>query len=355
MNRERTHNPAPLCTILVPLKDNMHRTKHFLRNNYFTEFQYLFADGSFGHENEMLIKSHKSQNFTYVRCPADASLELYLQKIKKASEIVTTPFVMTMDAGDYLSPAGVDAATTRLIADTTAASAGGDLFFMREIGPFITKPFLANSASHLSNRSIEEALMQIRGEYSQLWYAIQRIEVFRATWSIMASEKFKHPYMEYFPTVSALGHGTYIDTTVPTLLRVVHGPRSWTKQSSDFHLDRHIDNVAVSTAEFADRCSELFDVSSDVIFQAFERNATAIFQAMNRQTLGPSWFQRIMPSENAVKKFPILFNVERAIGHYAGLIFPGSLHGRYFSIFRWSRKRSQIKKFRKKSAVIPLT
>jgi glycosyltransferase domain-containing protein len=350
MNNEQVDNVVPICTILVPIKDNVHRTRHFLRVNNFQQFQYLFADGSFGDENEMLFKSHNSPNFTYTRFPADATLELYLQKISMAAETVKTPFVMTMDTGDYLSPLGVQAAIERLTTDTSAASAGGDLFFTREIGPFMIKPFLANSASHLSNRSMSEALLQIRREYTQLWYAIHRTEVFKSTWLNMANEKFRHPYLEYFPTVSALAYGNYVDTNVPTLLRVIYGPRSWTKLSSDLRVDWLSKGVSVETAEFADRCSELLDVASTVVFKAFEQNAVAIFRATSRQTLGPSWFQRIMPSENTVKKFPLLFNFERAIGHYAGLILPGSLHGRYFSILRWSLKRSQIKKFRKKSA-----
>lgn len=355
MNKKQAHNVVPICTVLVPLKDNVHRTRHFLRHNNFPQFQYLFADGSFGQENETLIKSHGSPNFTYTRYPADATLEMYLQKIRMASVSIKTPFMMTMDAGDYLSPFGVDVAIERLIADTSAATAGGDLFFTREIGPFVTKPFLGNSASHLSNLSMDEALVQIRREYSQLWYAIHRTEVFKSTWSIMAKEMFRHPYMEYFPTVSALAHGIYIDTNVPTLLRVIHGPKSWTKQSNDFHEDRLDVGISAKTKEFADRCYELLEVSSNVVFEAFEQNAEAIFQATSRQTLGPIWFQRIMPSENAVKKFPFLFNIERAIGHYAGLILPGSLHGRYFSILRWSLKRSQINKFRKEPDLVTLT
>jgi len=221
-------NPGktPICTILVPLKDNVHRTRHFLKNNDFSQFQFVFADGSLGDENEKLFNSFARPNVSYVRYPADISLAQYLEKMSLSAETVTTPFMMTMDAGDYLLPKGVDAAVKSLLNDTTASTSSGDPYSAREIGPLMTTPHMAISAGPISGQSLEAALGYIRTSYCYLWYAIHRSEVFKNTWSFMAQEKFKHPYMEYFPTVSALAQGQYIDTGIPSLLRVIDRPSS---------------------------------------------------------------------------------------------------------------------------------
>ncbi len=341
---------TPICTILVPIKDNVHRTRHFLKNNDFSEFQFLFADGSLGNENEMLFNSYERPYVSYMRHPADTSLAKYLEKIAASAETVTTPFMMTMDAGDYLLPKGVDAAVTRLLNDIKASTSSGDPYSSREFGPLMTKPLMAISAAPISGQSLEAALAYIRENYCYLWYAIHRTEVFKNTWSLIAREKFKHPYMEYFPTLSALAQGHYIDTGIPSLLRVIDRPRSWTKQPSDMHLDSLANDVVESTNIFAQQCSVLFGVNSKLVVSAFELNVAAVTSNVTPQTLGPKWFARLMPSSLAIKKFPFLHNFERAVGYYIGLVLPTAPGVGYFSGFRWSYRNLQLKKLRNPSA-----
>ena len=45
-----------ICTVIVPLKDNHHRTLNLLKYSIFDDFDYIFADGSFGDENEKLFE-----------------------------------------------------------------------------------------------------------------------------------------------------------------------------------------------------------------------------------------------------------------------------------------------------------
>jgi len=350
VERDVGSRETPLCTILVPLKDNVHRTRHFLENNDFSEFQFIFADGSLGNENEKLFNSVERPYISYMRFPADISLTQYLEKMAVSAERVTTPFMMTMDAGDYLLPKGVNAAVKSLLNETTASTSSGDPYSAREIGPFMTTPHMAISAAQISGQSLEAALAYIRVNYCYLWYAIHRSEVFKNTWSLMAREKFKHPYMEYFPTLSALAEGHYIDTGIPSLLRVIDRPRSWTKQPSDMHLDSLVSDVVESTSNFAERCSVLLGVNSKLVVHAFELNAAAVIASKTPQTLGPKWFACLMPSNSAIHKFPFLYNLERAIGHYIGLILPTGPGVGYFSGFRWSYRNLHLRKLRNSSA-----
>ncbi len=341
---------TPICTILVPLKDNVHRTRHFLKNNDFSQFQFLFADGSLGNENEKLFNSFSRPNVSYVRYPADTSLAQYLEKMWLAAETVTTPFMMTMDAGDYLLPKGVSAAVESLLNESTASTSSGDPYSAREIGPFMTTPHMAISAKPISGQSLKAALAYIRTDYCYLWYAIHRSQVFKNTWSLMAQEKFKHPYMEYFPTLSALAQGQYIDTGIPSLLRVIDRPRSWTRQPSDMHLNSNATGVVESTNIFAHQCNALLGVNAKLVVHAFELNAAAVINSSTPQTLGPKWFARLMPSSSAIKKFPFLHNVERAVGHYIGLVLPTGPGVGYLSGFRWSYRNLQLRKLQNLSA-----
>lgn len=343
---ESKSSSSALCTILVPLKDNPHRTKHFLQNNIFVQFQYLFADGSFGNENEILINSFKAPHVKYIRYQPDATLESFLVKMESATIAITTPFAVLIDAGDYLSDLGVEAALTELMRDSSAVAAGGDAFFTRRLGFLMTKPFLANSASRLSKLPLPESMIQIRQSYCHLWYAVQRSEALKRTWSLMASEKFRHPFMEYFPTISTLTQGHYIDTSVATHLRVVHGPKSWTKQPGDFQMNTQEKGSMLDTAMFAERCGSLFSIQPRYIMEAFERNAQFVYRQIARQTLGPIWFQRLMPSEALVERYPILSNFERTVGYYAGLIMSRGPDGHYFSIRSWLPKWELVKRFR---------
>jgi hypothetical protein len=240
----------------------------------------------------------------------------------------------------------VNAALTSLLNETTASTSGGDMYSAREIGPFMTKPTVSISTVAISRQTVEAALAHLRENYCYLWYAIHRSQVFKNTWSKMAQERFKHPYMEYFPTLSALTQGHHIDTGIPSLLRVIDPPKSWTKQPSDMHLDSPVGGVEVSINVFANRCNVLLGINSELVVRAFELNASAVIRGKTRQTLGPKWFARLMPSSSTVIRFPFLHNLERVLGYYAGLVLPTGPRTGYFSGFKWSFRNLQLRKLR---------
>ena len=79
-----------ICTVIVPLKDNHHRTVNLLRYSIFDDFEYIFADGSFGFENEKLFENIKASNIRYIRFPHDDSIDNYYKKMSDSSQLVET-------------------------------------------------------------------------------------------------------------------------------------------------------------------------------------------------------------------------------------------------------------------------
>ena len=70
-----------LCTVIVPLKDNHHRTTNLLRYSIFDDFEYIFADGSLGDENQEIFDSINKSNIRYFRFDYDSSIEKFYKKM----------------------------------------------------------------------------------------------------------------------------------------------------------------------------------------------------------------------------------------------------------------------------------
>lgn len=72
-----------ICTVIVPSKDNHHRTINLLKYSIFDDFEYIFADGSFGVENESLFKDISASNIRYLRFHPDESIDNFYKKCLK--------------------------------------------------------------------------------------------------------------------------------------------------------------------------------------------------------------------------------------------------------------------------------
>jgi hypothetical protein len=127
-----------ICTVLVPLKDNHHRTVNLLKYSIFDDFEYIFADGSLGVENEKLFEDVTASNIRYIRFAPDDSIDNFYKKMSESSQLVETDYVVN----PYYSVNGLSSFGLRL-------GAGLDYKLYRNIhivGKFHTNLGLMNSA-----------------------------------------------------------------------------------------------------------------------------------------------------------------------------------------------------------------
>ena len=336
------------CTVLVALKDNPQRTKHFLRNNIYPELQYIFADGSKSNENKNLFAELNLPNVTYLEFPFDQSLEIFLNKMKNASQLISTSYSFVMDPGDFLVIECVRASVAQLQMNSLLSAAGGDIFVTRELGKLCTKPYLANKASHISNLDFENSMKSIGFQYIYLWYAIQKTKIFQMNWSVLLKLHMNHPFMEYLPTILILSSGPYSDTGIPQIIRVKHGPRSWTRQSSDMQLKLARTDQNRIFMDFCKEMNQQFGVSTDAIRIAFFSNFTKVITSTNYSRISKyKVVSRLIPS--LILRSNFVRHLEKLMSHYAGLILPVNNDADWLSIFMISRTRLMRKKLAKNS------
>lgn len=333
-------------TILIPLKDNSRKTLSFLRRSIHPSLSYYFADGSLGTKNEEIFSKINKSNIKYVRFPPDKSNEDYYRKMHLAAKDIKTPYVMTIDAGDYMFPNFVGEAEKVLNGNDSISACGGDIYFGRQILQIFTKPYLANSPFEISNLSVESALSKISSNYHYLWYSIQKKEVFEKTWEVISKSRIQHPFMEFLPTVSILSLGKYEHLLAPQLLRIKHGPFSWTKQSSKFNstyrdLDRNL-------KQFGQLIHEEFGIQKDLVVLSFQKETVKVGIDLYGLRKGPVLFKKSNTIQKIILLFPVLKRVEKILAHFAGLIFPANKDADWFSIVRLSRFKSIIRNFENK-------
>ena len=331
-----------ICTVIVPLKDNHHRTINLLRYSIFDDFEYIFADGSFGFENEKLFEDIKAPNIRYIRFPYDDSLDNYYKKMFHSSQLVETDYVVNVDQGDFLLRDGVLQACNLMQSNSQLSSAAGPSFFARYTHGLMTRPYLSNQTSAISNKNLEKALKAIENEYTYIWYVVHRTEVFSEIWADILKYKLPHPFMEYYPTIKSLSKGNHGWITSPLMIRTVYGPSSWTKHSSDF-----MANVQGRTADelllnFARICQEETSINENNFYKSFLENYSKIvFPSENSSNYG---LEKIGLKKlvSISTKIGLSRHTLRIIAHFSKLVFPASSSDRFLSLLTWRKVNSQI-------------
>jgi glycosyltransferase domain-containing protein len=301
-------------TIVVPLKDNVEKTAHFLRHSLLNQPRFLFADGSLGDANQLLLQDRLPPNSTYFRYPPDVSLNAFLTKMASASQLISTPFAMTMDAGDFLLPRGLRSAAESLGNNLRASCVDADSYFVREFRNHLTPARLASTSKPVSGSSIESALDAIKTRYSHIWYALFKSEVFQRTWTLAERENVTHPFLEYMPTLIALHSGIILHSPDPWIVRVVHGPRSWTVQSPDFNVN-YEDN-GEELERFAAMIQKATGTDAATIVDAFRSNVRVV-QGHVRLHAETSPYGIGLRRLRVLGRVPWLAN-RRILSHYAG-------------------------------------
>ena len=338
------------CTVIVPLKDNHHRTINLLKYSIFDDFEYIFADGSFGSENEKLFENIKASNIRYIRFPYDDSIDNFYKKMLDSSKLVETDYVVNVDQGDFLLRDGVLEACNLMQSKSELSSAAGPSFFARYTHGLMTRPYLSNQTSEISNINLDKALEAIENEYTYIWYVVHRTEVFSAIWADILKYRFPHPFMEYYPTIKSLSKGKHGWIKSPLMIRTVYGPKSWTKHSLDF-----MANVKGRTADelllnFARICQDETAINKDYVYKSLLENYNKIvFPSKNSSNYG---LEKIGLKKlvSISTKIGLSRHTLRIIAHFSKLIFPASSSDCFLSLLTWRRVTSQISKLSRVSS-----
>jgi glycosyltransferase domain-containing protein len=331
-----------ICTVIVPLKDNHHRTKNLLRYSIFDDFDYIFADGSFGFENEKLFEDIKAPNIRYIRFPYDDSIDNYYKKMLDSSLLVETDYVVNVDQGDFLLRDGVLRACNLMQSDSQLSSAAGPSFFARYTHGFMTRPYLSNQTLAISNKNLDKALEAIENEYTYIWYVVHRTEVFSEIWADILSYRFPHPFMEYYPTIKSLSRGKHGWIKSPLMIRTVYGPNSWTKHPSDFMANNKGRTADELLLNFAKICQDETAINENYFYKSFLENYNKIvFPSENSSNYG---LEKIGLKKlvSISTKIRLSGHTLRVIAHFSKLIFPASSADRFLSVLTWRKVTSQI-------------
>jgi glycosyltransferase domain-containing protein len=337
---DKNETNGSLTTILIPLKDNSRKTVSFLQRNIHPHLNYYFADGSLGTKNEEIFSKIDQSNIKFVRFPPDESNEYYYRKMHLSATDIKTPYVMTVDAGDIIFPNFIGKAEKVLNGDDLISACGGDIYFGRQILHVFTKPYLANSPFEISNLSAESALRKVSKNYQYLWYSIQRKAVFEKTWEIIRRSGIQHPFMEFLPTVSILSCGKYRHLPDAQLLRIKHGPFSWTKQSSKFN-STYLE-LDANLKQFGQLIQKEFGIQEDLVVLSFQKETTKVGIDLYGLRKGPVLLKKSQTIQKLLISFPIMKRIEKTLAHFAGLIFPANKDADWFSVFRLFRFKSII-------------
>ena len=339
-----------ICTVLVPLKDNHLRTINLLKYSIFDDFEYIFADGSFGVENEKLFENVTASNIRYIRFAPDDSIDNFYKKMSESSQLVETDYVVNVDQGDFLLRDGVLQACNLMQSNDKLSSAAGPTFLARYTHGLMTRPYHSNLTFRISNKSLEKALEAIKNEYTYIWYVVHRANVFSEIWADILNYKFPHPFTEYYPTIKSLSRGMHGWIDSPLMIRTVYGPSSWTKHSPDFMANvngRISDELLLN---FARICQEETAINENYVYQSFLENYNKIvFPSENSSNYG---LEKVGLKKlvSISTKIGLSRHTLRIIAHYSKLIFPASSSDRFFSLLTWRKVTSQVSRLSRVSA-----
>jgi len=331
-----------ICTVIVPLKDNHQRTINLLNYSIFDDFQYIFADGSLGNENQKLFDDVKAYNIQYFRFACDDSIEKFYKKMFESAQLVETKYVLNVDQGDFILRDGVLQACNLMEVNNKLSSAAGPSFFARFILGYMTRPYLSNQTIEISDKTLQEALQVVKNNYTYIWYVVHKTEVFLEIWEDILKYKFPHPFMEYYPLIKSLSKGKHGFVDFPLMIRIVYGPSSWTKHSPDFMADVKGNTADQLLHNFAKICQDENGINKDYVYQSFLENYNKIvFPLENSANYG---LEKIGLKKLVLisTKIRLSRHSLRVIAHFSKLIFPANSSDRFFSMLTWRKVSSQI-------------
>jgi glycosyltransferase domain-containing protein len=187
----RTHDSYDL-TVLLPLWDRDIYTRNWLEANYSKRYHYLIADGSSSPNNQAIVNTYSTKkcNIDYYRHPYDNSVSMYIEKMYKSVNVITTPFVMTADNDDFLNFAGIDKCIDLLNLDPSAAFVSAPIRFIyrrhcnqNPISDSFHLLSYRQSFTDLDCMTGQEAISALMHFYRPVYYSVYRTETYKLIWS----------------------------------------------------------------------------------------------------------------------------------------------------------------------------
>ncbi len=195
-------------TILLPLKDRHIYTERWLRFNLHDDFLYFIADGSFGDENEKIIKQWSRKNILYKKFNPDKNILTYIDKMKSSLDEIKTPYVINADNDDFLSRATLMKLISELESSEDLVAVQGRIAFFSEKNSRFVSFKRHKDHQHLCNITELDALRELVSNFNPFWYALTRTEVQQNIFSIFERIKLDNAYLaEIFQSAFLLTYG----------------------------------------------------------------------------------------------------------------------------------------------------
>lgn len=172
-------------TVILPLYGKEQYTRSWLENNLDDYFDCIIADGSRDEKNSGIVGAFARQNIHYIRYPADASVERYVEKICDAVGRVRTKYVMICDNDDLLLHEGIKRCIDVLAARPELNCAGGPIYGACGRGGLANRfsfPFVSHDLAPLHGAKGIEAIRLIKNTPGYFWYSVFRTDCYRRIW-----------------------------------------------------------------------------------------------------------------------------------------------------------------------------
>lgn len=193
-------------TILLSLKDKSEYTLAWTKNNIFSEFKYIVADGSLNNENQKYFKNINCPNLTYIRYEPDLTIKDYLKKLKNAYERVETKYVMACDNDDYIFKKGLLNIINELNSNPEINLIQGNIGLVKKIlnkYKKINKVYISNKFKNDNNKL--SILRKSILDYNPLWYCVSETKIQREIFDLILDSGTDNIYVvEQFQTFLSL-------------------------------------------------------------------------------------------------------------------------------------------------------
>lgn len=193
-------------TILLSLKDKSEYTLDWIKNNIFSEFKYIIADGSLNNENQKYFRNINFSNLTYIRYEPDLTIKHYLKKLKNAYERVETKYVMACDNDDYIFKKGLLNILNEFNLNPEINLIQGNIGLVKKIFnkyKRINKVYISNKFKNDKNKisTLRKSILS----YNPLWYCVSETKIQREVFDLILDSGTDNIYViEEFQTFLSL-------------------------------------------------------------------------------------------------------------------------------------------------------
>ena len=208
-------------TILLSLKDRHEETEYWITNNYFSDFEYIIADGSIENYNYQIFEKLKKKNINYIRYKPDNKYSDYYTKVYDACLKIKTPYVMQIDNDDIINKFGLEICLKKIDNNSKIKIINGFTGGFNKLDlKYKITDFKENNCEHIVRNKPLERINSYLRNYRIIWYSIFSTDTFQKAWKDclnISCENVLHT--EIVHGMSALANGEFYFCDITTYLR----------------------------------------------------------------------------------------------------------------------------------------